>query len=138
MIPYKNRHPRRHNRRKNGLFQTPMYDAPDQDDHVQLRRQLTLRAAAGLLGLFALALTGAAAAVALVIVAARSPVGPAEAAALYFGIAVAAALSVEALHWLWAPQPQPGGIAVPDELAPRFRRHRACLTAPVCERSHPS
>lgn len=106
----------------NRTLTLPMYDAPDQNAHVELRRQLTFRAAGGLVFLLALAQMGVVVAVALVTVLTPWTAGPAEAASILIGAAISAGLSLKALYWLWAPQPQPGGIAVPDELAPRFRR----------------
>lgn len=99
-----------------------MQDAPDQDAHVQLRRQLTLRAAIGLVALLALALTGALGALAHIVDLWSWPPSAAEAAPTVVGALVFGGLAVQTLYWLWVPQPQPGGIAVPDRLAPRFRR----------------
>jgi len=99
-----------------------MYDAQDQDAHLQLRRQLTLRAAIGIATLLALAVAGASAALAHANVLWPWPAKLSDAVTMVAGAAVFAGLSLQAIYWIWVPQPQPGGIAVPDNLVPRFRR----------------
>lgn len=85
-----------------------------------LRRRLTLRAAAGL-GTLAVLLLGCAYAAYCLLdrLAGTTATG---ALPLLLAFAVCAGCGLRLLNWLWVPTPEGGGILLPDELAPGFRR----------------